>query len=216
MHPQMAILILHSSAFNLTHLTLDNLQSPVHRGGRYSFTYGSAEDWPAFIESSAMTLPGTIRGVLSSLQGRCDSLESFRYRRPGCIQASLDYFSGADESAFSELAAFLDSVRSSLQAFSFEQGVTRRYMTKMHRLPKLHQASPMEDRFRKHVSYVSNVSMYNGWAKLRRQKFVGVWQAHDFTSLDLQWRFRESVEATVDLMPTRPCDTYEGNSRCST
>ena len=205
MHPQMAIAILKASAPNITHLTLDNLQSPGHRDDQCPFTYGSAEYRPALTESPAMGLPGPIRGLLSSLQGRCDSLEFFRYRLPGCLRSRGDYFPGADESAYAELAAFLDSVRSSLQVFSFEHGVAERWM---HLLPKQYKRSPMEDRFRIHVG---KVLLYKEWAKLRRLNVVGVWKTQDFMSLEVQWRFGERVEGTFDIMPTRPCVMYGGN-----
>ncbi|MCJ1400119.1 hypothetical protein MMC11_003323 [Xylographa trunciseda] len=130
----LAAAIMHSvDPATLESITLDDLQDV----GQYPNGLPIAEDHAADLRlikestrpdgSRGLVFPGPMRELLRPLQGQCSNLKFLYIRRCGqkLIQddgSEMVWSNTAEEGAYMEYASFLDSVKSSLRSFHFEQG----------------------------------------------------------------------------------------------
>ncbi|MCJ1292160.1 hypothetical protein MMC34_003710 [Xylographa carneopallida] len=164
----------------LESITLDDLQDV----GQYPNGLPISEDHAADLRlikestrpdgSRGLVFPGSMRELLRPLQGRCSNLKSLYIRRCGQEGDQHEDFptvwsNTAEEGAYMEYASFIDSVKSSLRSFHFEQG---------HQAPSPRRGTqirqdirPMDDRFRR---FILPVILSGNWAKLQRLEIRGV------------------------------------------
>lgn len=96
----------------------------------------SREEQKAPDGSRGIVFPGPMRGVLPLLEGRCLSLTSLFLRKAGQMYRSnkrTRYWSAAaDEEVYSEWAAFIESVRPTLEVLVIEQGTSSMVQRRNH------------------------------------------------------------------------------------
>ncbi|MCJ1462035.1 hypothetical protein MMC07_000635 [Pseudocyphellaria aurata] len=72
-------------------------------------------------EDGRIVAYGATSGLLRPLTGRCTALRTLTLRRVGQINVTHEWDAGAEDASYTELASFIDSVRSSLVRFTYEQ-----------------------------------------------------------------------------------------------
>ncbi|MCJ1417230.1 hypothetical protein MMC32_003572 [Xylographa parallela] len=199
----LAAAIIHSvDPATLESITLDNLQDvgqypnglPIVEDHRFDLSLIKETSRPD--GSRGLVFPGPMRGILRPLQGRCLNLKDLYIRKCGQKLIELEswgcsrrWSNKADEEVYMECASFLDSVKSSLQSFHFEQG---------HEAPApgkvvvLQFIRPMDDRFR---CFILPVILSGNWTQLQRLeiKGVGTWRGIPTISEEIIAQIKDAV-----------------------
>ena len=212
----------------LEHLSLDGLQDPGHFKDQHPYrlpSNGAANAIPGqFCEDTdEVKLPGTMYGVLQLLQDRCASLRTFHYRKPGSWMKSRNKSALQDERCYAELAAFLTSVSTTLETFTFEQGVSERVMETLRTggdpssrrcVPAPAQKMrPMDEQF---INSVLPVLMHAQWPALKDLKIIGVGKFRGKPAMDAPMKARlkrhlgRGVTVQYQEIPERPCEEFYG------
>lgn len=213
MYRQVVNSVLHSVDLSkLEHLAVDNLQDPGHIGLVYPYKARgltrAERDLNQLTESDELTFPGTMRGVLPLLHGRCTALHSFYFRKPGLAYNGTSQSRAADEKCYEEFAAFIVSVKSTLQSLTFEQGHLQR--SGWHGRPSpVQRQRPMDEYFIRHAL---PALMGGDWPKLREVRILGVGRWKNVPAMtekkkqDLQNALGVNVTLIIKDEPDRPCE----------
>lgn len=223
----------------LESLAIDNLQDPGHIGiefqdpGRIRIEYPYLRLWSSWSESPPSPIPqdtedttvaGTMRGILPLLQGRCDALRSFLYRKAGLVVRDRRGSVARDKQCYQELGLFLSSVAKTLQTFHFEQGLPARYMIEQDKAgtlsygvshhQRVHQnMRPMDEAFLDHVLPTLHREQ---WPSLKILRIIGVgrWDGILAMSNLMKARLRKRLGQEVDIkyqeVSDVPCEEYKG------
>ncbi|KAL8787484.1 MAG: hypothetical protein Q9195_007731 [Heterodermia aff. obscurata] len=209
---------------NLEHLSLDNLQDPGRSGDEYPYkrSRNGAANWDSTEppqDTDETKLPGTMRGILPLIQDRCSSLRSFSYRKPGWWVQRRGMSPSQDEECYMEVASFIGSVASTLEAFTFEQGVPESLGGHLISGVRggayaLQKVKPMDERFVKHVLPV----LFNtAWPALKELNVVGVgkWKGKAAIDAPTKARLRKHLGQELEIhygdLPKRPCVGFTGS-----
>jgi hypothetical protein len=212
MYPHVVNSILSSiDVSKLGHLALDNLQDPGRTGHQFPYKMRgltrAERDLNLLTESDEITFPGSMRGVMPALHGRCTALRSLYFRKPGQIKPNRDESRAADELCYEEFAAFLVSVKPTLQSLTFEQGLPQRLGWHAGAMPVQRQR-PMDERF---IRLVLPALMGGDWPRLQEVRIIGVGRWKDIPAMteemkhDLQNALGQNVTLIMKEKPERPC-----------
>lgn len=72
-------------------------------------------------EDGRIRTQGVITGLLTTLTGRCTALRTLTSRRPGLSEDEDGWNAAAEEASYIEWAQFIESVRGTVESFTFEQ-----------------------------------------------------------------------------------------------
>lgn len=72
-------------------------------------------------EDGRIITHGALSGLLTLLTGRCTALRTLILRRVGQIEQGYEWHAAAEAASYTESAAFIHSVRATLQSLTFEQ-----------------------------------------------------------------------------------------------
>lgn len=196
----------------LGRLAVDNLLDPGHIGPVHPYKAPGLtrfeRDLNRLTESDELTFPGTMRGILSSLHGRLTGLHSFYFRKPGLTQNDTCWSRAADEKCYEELAAFIVSVKPTLQSLTFEQGHLQRSGGHGRPFPVQRQR-PMDEYLIRHVL---PALIGGNWLKLREVRILGVGSWKDVPAIteemkqDLQNALGKNVRLVIRDVAERPCE----------
>ena len=215
---------------NLEHLSLDNLQDPGQSGDEYPNrqSYFGTALWdpvalPQIIKETKW--PGTMRGILPLIQDRCSTLRSLSYRKPGSWAQLQELgpipYQFQDEECCREVASFIGSVSDTLEAFTFEQGVSEPQLgyvqsgeiSNLWRYGFLaREMKPMDQRF---IDYVLPVLISTTWLSLRELNIIGVgsWQGEPTMDAPTKARLQKHLGSEVSVhyqdVSQRPCENFE-------
>ena len=164
----------------LTCIELDNLQDlgQLRKGtsllGNEDLSILRETRYPN--KSPKVRHPGPMRDHLKRLTGKCSALRSLTLRSVGQDSWSDEMWSAPhDVARYEEWAAFIDSVRSTLQMLHYEQGkppTDRGHQPGCNNPHSLMQRiRPMDHRF---ITYISSVLIRGRWPKLERLVIKGV------------------------------------------
>ena len=203
----------------LDHLDLDNLQDPGRSHDRYPFHRPKWADlnhpWPPQ-EMDDIKFPGTMRGILPSLQGRCTRLRSFAFRKSGWWVHFNRFSLAQDQQCYHEVASFLSSVGPTLETFSYEQGVSEgideafvRHVGRAQRrgvrlLPR-ESMRPMDIYFKA----ITTTLLHADWPVMRELSITGV-RMDPLTKDSLIKCLGLGVEFLYQEVAERPCDIFMG------
>ena len=210
---------------HLEHLSLDSLQDPGRSGDEYPYkrSTNGAANWNSTEpprDTEETKLAGTMRGVLPLIQGRCSTLRSFSYRKPGWWKQLRGMPASQDEECYLEVASFIGSVAGRLEAFTFEQGVTEsilnneQWSIRASASPAAQNMKPMDERFVKHVL---PVLMNTPWPFLKELNIIGVgkWRGKPAMDAPMKARLKKHLGSEVTIhyqdLPERPCVEYTGS-----
>ncbi|KAG4415607.1 hypothetical protein IFR04_011276 [Cadophora malorum] len=169
-------ILLSSDPTNFVSLDLDNLQDfgQFHGGdfvtGAYLSSIPELEDDQG---NPTVRHPGTMRGHLLRLQGRCTNLRRLILRSVGNDEADDERWSPKlDEERYNEWATFLNSVSLTLEYLTIEQGLEPNPTNVVHCRPQECQyGRPMDIRFLEH--FLPSLST-NFWPRLRQASVYGI------------------------------------------
>ena len=214
------------SVSNLEHLSLDNLQDPGRSGDEYPYKQSKnvAANWNSNVspqDTEKIKLAGTMRGILPLIQGRCGSLRSFSYRKPGWWAHFHGGSPSQDEECYEEFASFACSVAGTLEVLTFEHGVPEFTMPRIREISddrryssSEHLVKPMDERFFKHVL---PLLMNNAWLSLRELNIIGVGRGRTNRVTDplMNARLKVHLGSKVTIhhkaLPDRPCAEFTGS-----
>jgi hypothetical protein len=216
---RLASAILHSvDATKLQQLCLDDVQdwgqradgTPMPLSEGYCLVGKEEHKTPD--GSRGIVFPGPMRGLLPLLEGRCLSLTSLFLRKAGQMYRSnmrMRYWSAAaDEEVYSEWAAFIESVRPTLEVLVIEQG-TSSMVQRPNRISG--PGRPMDIRFTRFV--VPSLAS-GGWSSLQRMELRGTGvekrpQRRENLAA-IQGAIGPSAELVIIPWARKPCPKFNG------
>ncbi|MCJ1390771.1 hypothetical protein MMC18_003632 [Xylographa bjoerkii] len=173
-----------------------------------------------------LVFPGPMRGVLGPLLGRCTALKSLVLNKFGLECNNYrgdDLPEKLDTSVYVEYSDFLDSVKSQLEVFRFEQGVPAqptKGRTRDYTPGGVYQAiRPMDQDF---LTFILPIILAGGWSKLRKMEIRGIgrWKDRPALSECMKIQIREALGPNVtciieeEARPMWPCrGMYAGLTR---
>ena len=214
---RLASAILHSvDATKLEWLSLDDVQDWGQHADGTPNSLSEGYNLDVRVEDKnpdgnrGLVFPGSMRGLLPLLKGRCLSLTSLFLRRHLQAENSSrikSWSAPADEEVYSEWAAFIESVKPTLECLTIEHGsdvTVGRFM-----IPQI-VSPPIETHFG-HIVYP--VIVKGPWPSLQRLELrstalVGSPDRHE------RWQeAREAIGPRAELVawgPRKPCPKFNG------
>ena len=214
---RLASAILHSvDATKLEYLSLDDVQDWGQHADGMPISLSEAYNLDGRMEDKnphggrGLVFPGPMRGLLPLLEGQCLSLTSLFLRRPAETEnrSRVKFWSSAaDEEVYSEWAAFIESVKPTIQYLGIEHG---RDVTIGRSMAFRTESHPIETHFGNHV-YPTLVK--GPWPSLRRLELssTGLGGGPDWHE---RWqKARQALGPRAELMARRlrkPCPKFNG------
>ncbi|KAE8445145.1 hypothetical protein EG329_013747 [Mollisiaceae sp. DMI_Dod_QoI] len=123
--------------------------------------------------NSIIRHPGSMRGHLRRLEGKCPSMK-YLYLRSVGNDWTMDrqWSSAIDAARYKEWASFIDSVRPTLEVLVIEHGLEVESANILHCRPAPVQVGrPMDERF---LEYILPILIQGEWPCLKQMKILGV------------------------------------------